>query len=256
MEPQNVYIIDDSFYIPQLQRWRRIWLYLPPDYFTSGKAYPVLYMHDGQNLFDASTAFGAEWEVDETLNRLRGRCIVVGIDNGGSRRIPEYTVHDTKHGIAEGRAYMRFVVETLKPYIDKTYRTLPGRDSTTTAGSSLGGLIAFYLCMHYPHVFGGGGIFSPAFWIDPLILEEMSIVAGNNHTLPQRYYFFAGAREDALIWEGMQAMLNLLRQHGHYALSERVDPKGGHDEKTWRRALPRFFRWLLPSAARRKRAAT
>lgn len=192
MAQENVYIIDDSFYLPQLQRWRRIWLYLPADYFGSGKAYPVLYMHDGQNLFDHETAFGAEWEVDETLNRLNGPCIVVGIDNGGLRRIPEYTVHDTAHGIAEGRSYMRFVVDTLKPYIDRTYRTLPGRESTFTAGSSLGGLIAFYLCMHFPHVFGGGGTFSPAFWIDPLVFQEISIVAGNNHTLPQRFYFLPG----------------------------------------------------------------
>src|SRR5688572_7394439 len=170
---ENAYILDEAFYMPQLQRSRRIWLYLPPEYSASGKSYPVIYMHDGQNLFDATTAFGgAEWGIDETLNTVKNKCIIVGIDNGGAKRINEYNFYDNEqHGAGEGRAYVSFIVDTLKPYIDKTYRTLADRDHTFTAGSSLGGLISFYAAMWYPQVFGGGGIFSPAFWIVPHIEE-------------------------------------------------------------------------------------
>ncbi len=92
---ENVVVIDEEFFIPQFNRYRRVWLYLPPDYESSGKDYPVLYMHDGQNLFDAATSFAGEWEVDESLNDLfadgKDVPIVVGIDNGGGNRIDEYT---------------------------------------------------------------------------------------------------------------------------------------------------------------------
>src|SRR5687768_5349467 len=85
---ENVYIFDEAFYMPQLDRSRRIWLYLPPEYSSSHKHYPVLYMHDGQNLFDANTAFGGEeWGIDETLNAIKNKCIIVGIDNGAAKRI-------------------------------------------------------------------------------------------------------------------------------------------------------------------------
>ncbi len=128
----NVKIISTDFFIPQLNRNRRIWMYFPPAYETSGSSYPVLYMHDGQNLFDAITSFSGEWEVDETLNKLAAEGkrvpLVVGIDNGGADRISEYTPwSNTQYGGGDGEKYMKFIVETLKPYIDQHYRTLPDR---------------------------------------------------------------------------------------------------------------------------------
>src|SRR5215217_3183379 len=132
----NVYIIDNAFYIPQLKRSRRIWLYLPADYSTAKKHYPVLYMQDGQNLFEEWSAFGEEWGVDETLNNLKAKCIVVGIDNGIDKRMNEYTLHDQeRYGKGEGAHYLAFLVNTLKPYIDETYRTLPEQAHTYIAGS-------------------------------------------------------------------------------------------------------------------------
>src|SRR5215207_9909231 len=127
---KNVWIIDTAFYMPQLGRYRRVWLYLPEEYRHTRKHYPVLYMHDGQNLFEEWSSFSGEGGVDETLDALKGKCIVVAIDNGGERRMSEYSFDDTEHGHAEGRQYIDFIVHTLKPYIDITYRTLESRDNT------------------------------------------------------------------------------------------------------------------------------
>ncbi len=157
----NVSVMADNFEMPQLGRTRRIWLYLPPDYATSGTDYPVLYMHDGQNLFDDSTSAYGEWHVDETLNTLYDQGsrvpIVVGIENGGEYRQAEYTPweHPPYDG-GDGDLYMEFIVQTLKPYIDLNYRTLPGRDYTGIMGSSLGGFISHYGALSIPGCFQQG----------------------------------------------------------------------------------------------------
>ena len=101
---KNVHIIDTAFFIPQLNRTRRVLIYLPPDYATSKKRYPVLYMHDGQNVFDDLTSFAGEWGVDETLDSIsdhRGEMIVVAIDHGGTNRINEYCPYDIGKGNME-----------------------------------------------------------------------------------------------------------------------------------------------------------
>ena len=165
----NVSIVDTEFYMPQLDRFRKVWIYLPPDYNDNTDNYPVLYMHDGQNVFDASTSFSGEWEVDETLNTLHAAgdpgIIVVAVDNGGTHRIDEYSpwVHPT-YGGGEGEAYMEFMSTTLKPFIDVTYRTLTDRANTAIMGSSLGGLISHYAAVEFQNVYGKIGIFSPSYW--------------------------------------------------------------------------------------------
>ncbi|MBK8427854.1 MAG: hypothetical protein IPL27_18645 [Lewinellaceae bacterium] len=162
----NVQIMDNDFYIPQLNRNRRIWLYLPPDYATTTKSYPVLYMQDAQNLFDAETSFSGEWEVDESLNELHQQgdygCIVVGIDNGGVDRLNEYSPWiNAQYGGGQGDEYIEFLVSTLKPYIDANYRTLPGRNTTGIMGSSMGGLISMYGFSERQDIFPKAGIFPP-----------------------------------------------------------------------------------------------
>jgi Putative esterase len=117
---KNVYIADDSFYMKALKRYRKVWIYLPPDYNASTKSYPVLYMHDGQNLFDKKTSFAGEWQVDETLDRMYAQgkavAIVVGIDNGGGDRINEYSPWvNATYGGGNGDAYVSFIVDELKP---------------------------------------------------------------------------------------------------------------------------------------------
>lgn len=121
---KNVHIIDTAFLIPQLKRVRRIWIYLPENYTTY--RYPVLYMHDGQNIFDDATSYAGEWEVDEFLDSAMVKsCIVVAIDHGGDKRMNEYNPYDNaRFGKGEGSAYVDFIVKALKPFIDKKYNTL------------------------------------------------------------------------------------------------------------------------------------
>ncbi|MEO7531463.1 MAG: alpha/beta hydrolase-fold protein, partial [Sediminibacterium sp.] len=127
----QVRILDTAFYIPQLARKRRVWIYLPKGYGSSSKIYPVLYMQDGQNLFNEQTAAFGEWGVDECLDTLQQKtgkeCIVVAIDHGGNKRVTEYNPYDNaKNGKGEGKQYAEFLAKTLKPFIDGKYRTKKG----------------------------------------------------------------------------------------------------------------------------------
>lgn len=156
--PQGRTVTLTGFYSPQLNNRRDITLYLPPSYGENpAKRYPVLYMHDGQNLFDARTAFGGvEWQVDETLDRLIGQgtvreTIVVGINNTADR-ISEYTpTTDPQYGGGNANTYLDFVQQTLKPYIDTHYRAFSGAPDTLMTGSSLGGLLSCYMRLDPRH---------------------------------------------------------------------------------------------------------
>jgi glycosidase/predicted alpha/beta superfamily hydrolase len=258
----SVSILNPDFPIPQLGRTRRVWLYLPPDYATSHKRYPVLYMHDGQNLFDASTSFAGEWGVDETLDSLQARAgggaIVVGIDNGQQRRVDEYTPWpNPQHGGGEGDAYVDFLVKTLKPYIDRHYRTRPDRLHTGVAGSSMGGLISLYAALKYPDVFGRVGVFSPAFWFSP------SIYAYARRARPRpgtRIYMVTGGQEGEtpeLYVRGHQEMVDTLSAAGFTVRAEvqaAVRSDGMHSEWFWRREFPMAYQWLFRDAAARPSA--
>ena len=167
----NVQVIEDVD-IPQLNRTRRIWIYLPPDYDKGLKRYPVLYMHDGQNLFADSTSFSGEWGIDETLERMIAEksippVIVVGIDNS-PYRLSEYSPFDFEYGgghKGEAQQYGKFIVETLKPYIDMHYRTKRGRKYTAIAGSSMGGLVSVYIALEHQDVFSKVGALSSSFGV-------------------------------------------------------------------------------------------
>ena len=243
MKAKNVWIIDNAFYMPQLNRWRRIWLYVPEDYATSGKHYPVLYMHDGQNLFEEWSAYGEEWEVDETIDAMKEKCLVVGIDNGREYRLREYNIHDhAEHGGGQGKQYIEFIVQTLKPYIDTTYRTLADKEHTYIAGSSMGGLLSFYAGLLYPETFGKTGVFSPSFWLHQAIIEEMAAnFKPANET--QCWYFYAGEREGEEMAENTHKIAASLRAKG-LAVKENYLQDGDHSEKNWRDQFPDFYQWL------------
>ena len=139
---------------PQLKAIKKIWVYLPKDYDTSAKKYPVIYMHDAQNLFDATTSYVGEWNVDETLDSINAQVIVIGIEHGGDKRIDELTpFKNEKYGGGKADGYLDFIVKTLKPKIDSTYRTKTNAMNTAIFGSSLGGLVSFYDAIKYPEVF-------------------------------------------------------------------------------------------------------
>lgn len=248
---ENVIIMDNAFEMPQLNRTRRIWLYLPPGYETTTKHYPVLYMHDGQNLFDLYTSFAGEWEVDETLNALhaanREVPIVVGIDNGGAHRIAEYTpwVHPT-YGGGDGELYAQFIVETLKPYIDSNYRTLPQREHTGVMGSSLGGLISHYIGLQYQDVFSKAGVFSPSFWFSDSCYS-FTYETGKIH--PMRYYMMGGTNESGNLVQQMNNMMDTLLAAG-FSPEEvflKTVPGGQHNELLWRTQFGQAYEWLFPA---------
>jgi predicted alpha/beta superfamily hydrolase len=246
---ENVKIISTDFYMPQLNRTRRIWMYFPPDYETSGLSYPVLYMHDGQNLFDASTAFSGEWEVDETLNTLAQQGLhvplVVGIDNGGADRIDEYTPWaNSQYGGGDGEKYIQFIVETLKPYIDQNYRTLPNRENTGIMGSSLGGLISHFGSLKYQDVFGKAGLFSPSYWFSD------SVWGFTHNTIKQedlRFYQLCGNNESAGMVGDMQRMNDSLLSIGfsQEKVFNKIVAGGQHNEKLWREAFGEAYIWLF-----------
>jgi predicted alpha/beta superfamily hydrolase len=245
----QVRIIDTAFNMPQLGRKRRVWIYLPKGYATSSKIYPVLYMHDGQNLFNEQTAPFGEWGVDEALDTLQQRtgkeCIVVGIDNGGMKRTTEYNPYDNaKEGKGEGNQYLEFIVKTLKPYIDSKYKTKKGPENTFIAGSSLGGFISFYAMLKYPDVFGAGGIFSPSFWIAPEIFTDAEKFTTTATQMP-RFYMYAGKLEPANMVTNNEKMAELLKKNQRYSIRLVSDPLGKHNEKTWRQEFPSFYTWLM-----------
>lgn len=245
----QVSILTDTFYIPQLNRKRKIWLYLPKDYSNTSKSYPVLYMHDGQNLFDKKTSFSGEWKVDESLDSmyLKGDfgCIVVGIDNGGSNRLNEYSPWiNTQYGGGDGDEYIDFIVQTLKPYIDQKYRTLSDSDNTAMLGSSMGGLISMYAGIRYPDVFGRVGAFSSSFWFSGESYKQVSDtgVKGTSY-----FYLLAGEQEGGQQTGDMDRMYQTLLLAGASAdqLSKTAHADGKHSEWYWAREFPKAYKWLF-----------
>ncbi len=220
---------------------RKIWLYLPEDYARSGKRYPVLYMHDAQNLFDAHTSFAGEWRVDETLDSLKAQVIVVGIEHGSDKRIDEMTpFKNEKYGGGNADAYVDFIVSTLKPAIDKTYRTKKSAQHTIIMGSSLGGLVSLYAALKHPDVFGNAGIFSPSLWFSGKIFT----VAATSRHPKVRFYFLAGDQEDPAMLPDMQRMEALLRAKPG-RLQEKIVRGGKHNEQLWRENFANAYLWLI-----------
>ena len=247
----NVQILNPTFFMPQLNRSRRVWLYLPPDYHTTEKKYPVIYMHDGQNLFDNLTSFSGEWQVDETLNLLHQQgdygAIVVGIDNGGVHRIPEYAPWaNEQHGGGQGLLYMNFIVETLKPYIDANFRTLPQAPYTAMIGSSLGALISTYGQVRFAQTFSKVGSFSPAYWFNLNDLNNY-IQSTNVNLSGARYYFVAGQNESSTMVPNINTIRTSLQGNGLTASNTlvKIDSYGSHTESYWRGEFGAAYQWLF-----------
>lgn len=250
---KNVHIIDTAFLIPQLNRTRRIWVYLPDGYEGTEKRFPVLYLQDGQNIFDDATSYSGEWGVDECLDTMKKKCIVVAIDNGGMKRLNEYCPYDfSLTGITaklpsnkgEGDQYVDFLVKILKPFIDKEYRTLSDKKNTFIAGSSMGGLISMYAILKYPDVFGGAGIFSPAFSVGQKIFDDIK-TKGNK--VNSRIYFYAGDKEsNSMIPDMIKAHDEMLKvSKAPQNIISWVKKDGMHNEASWRKQFPEFYKWIM-----------
>lgn len=248
---KNVKIIDTAFHIPQLNRMRRVLIYLPDNYATSGKRYPVMYLHDGQNVFDDATSYAGEWGIDEYLDSTKAsQCIVVAIDNGGNKRMNEYCPYDftlnplkPKENKGEGVQYVDFLVKTLKPFIDKKYRTLKNKKNTFTTGASMGGLISLYAVLKYPKVFGGAGVFSPSVWICKEDLLKLVKTAGKK--INSKIYFYCGKLEGPGMVSDMLKAFEELAAVSKSKMTTVIRDDGKHNEPTWRKEFPFFYEWII-----------
>jgi predicted alpha/beta superfamily hydrolase len=207
--------------------------------------FPVLYMHDGQNVFDDATSYSGEWGVDETLDSIMAKtCIVVAIDHGGTKRMNEYNPYDTdRFGKGEGNQYVDFIVKTLKPFIDKKYRTKKDKDNTFIAGSSMGGLISLYAVLKYPKVFGGAGVFSPAFWVTGNKIYEDIKKKGKK--VNSAIYFYAGKQEGEMMVPDMLKAFGTITAVSKSTIKTVIRDEGKHNEATWQKEFREAYLWML-----------
>jgi predicted alpha/beta superfamily hydrolase len=244
-------IISEEFYIPQLDRHRKVWALLPHDYYSTDKKYPVLYLQDAQNLFNEGSAYG-NWEIDKKLSVLseygRGDVIVIAIEHGSADRIKEYIFdNDSVANGSEGKKYIRFITDTLKPYIDANYRTKKDRDNTGIGGSSLGALISIYSGFLYPEVYSKLLIFSPSLWIEPNNNFPMM-----NFRVPfkTKIYLYGGEKEGSKMVNRINVFEQYLKRWEKknlfdFEFKTNINPDGEHKEFYWSQEFPRAIEWLF-----------
>ena len=234
---------------------REITVYLPAGYDQSGdRRYPVLYMQDGQNLFDPHRAYvpGNHWRLQEAADAAIGErtarpMIIVGIDHAGTRRIDEYTpVKDVKHkGGGLAADYARFVIEELKPAIDARFRTLPDAENTGIGGSSLGGLVSLYLALKHPNVFRRVAVKSPSvWWSGRAILRNVLEFSGP----PPRMWLDIGGREGAEALRDVRELRDRIADKGWRDFQYYEDRRGDHSERAWARRIRPALEFLFPPA--------
>ena len=247
--PFGKLVIVDKFASPQLHNSRSLRIFLPASYSeNSTKCYPVLYMQDGQNLFDAKTSpYGVAWNLGATINRLvatgaMDEVIVVGIDNTPDR-IPEYTpCCDLQYGGGKVEAYGAFVTETLKPFIDTHYRTLPDKEHTAIMGSSLGALASVAIVQRYPNLFSKAGAMSGSFW-----WNDKAMIAKLPPRVAVRFYLDTGTKDDGLAETTL--MRDALVKQG-YAVNRdllfHTADGATHDEASWGARVDKPLVWFFP----------
>jgi predicted alpha/beta superfamily hydrolase len=238
---------------------RDIAVYVPPNYDESSEKLPVLYLQDGQNLFDPATAFnGQDWGADVTADALIGEgaiapLIMVGVFNTGVRRISEYTpTRDPKRRKGgKGDRYSQMLARELKPFIDREYRTR--RDAAGVGGSSLGGLVALEAALLYPRVFSRAAVLSPSVWWDNRSILEM--VRQYRAALRPRIWLDSGTREDDRVIEDLRLLREALIEKGWVegdTLHYREIEGAGHNEAAWGARFGEVLKMLFTAEARRR----
>lgn len=234
----------------QLGNRRDVLVYLPASYTVSGRHYPVLYMHDGQNLFDHATSFAGEWHVDDTMERIGPEgieAIVVAVPNMGAERTYEYApFRHERLGGGGGDAYLAFLIDTLKPIVDGHFRSRREAEHTGIMGSSMGGLISLYGLLRRPDVFGFAGAMSPSLWFGKGTIFG---VAAEAERWRGRVYLDTGTGEGRGQVRQTREMVRLLRRqaaHPRRQLHYVEDRGAGHHEAAWSARFERAIRWLLP----------
>ena len=240
--------------IPELsgEMERNAYIYLPDDYATSGKKYPVLYMFDGHNVFyDEDATYGKSWGMGEYLKASGKDLIVVAVEcnHKDNKRLEEYSPVDFEFPeigtvTGRGREYMRWMIHELKPYIDKTYPTMPDRDHTSLAGSSMGGLMALYGVCEFNDVFKKAACISPSFWMSKD--KVLQIVTDSNISTDSAVYIDYGSLELPNHTTSSEALISVAR----LLLTRRVNtvfkivPGGIHNERSWEKQIPQFMKYL------------
>ena len=235
---------------PELGNTRDVQVYLPPSYRDSGRHYPVIYMHDGQNLFDPTASFAGEWRVDDTLERLAPEgveAIIVGVPNMGARRLDEYSpFRDPVKGGGSGDAYVEFLVRTLKPEIDRRFRTRHERTHTGIMGSSMGGLISLYAFFRETGTFGFAGVMSPSLWFAGGAIFDY---VAPRQQWTGKVYVDVGTGEGRPTVRDARLMARLLRRRASRPRLDVMYVEGrgaGHNESAWAERFERAVRFLLP----------
>jgi predicted alpha/beta superfamily hydrolase len=233
-----------------LKQTRRIWALLPHDYHESTKRYPVLYLQDAQNLFNESAPFG-NWAIDKQMARLAahgmGDLIIIAVDHGGKERISEYSpYYHRKFGKGKGIKYAKFIIDTLKPYVDLNFRTLTDRDHNGIGGSSMGGLISAYIGLVHAEYFSKMMIFSPSFWYSDEIYFDAFNYA---YTHPSKVFLYGGEKESEYMSKHIHQFRDAIKQHPKKELYNQwkivINPEGHHTESDWRKAFPQAIKWLF-----------
>lgn len=238
--------------IPQLSgdTERRVYLYLPDSYFSMPeKRYPVMYMFDGHNVFfDSDATYGKSWGMKEFMDSTKKQLIVVAVEcnHAGNGRLQEYAPFDFENATlgklkGKGKTYMKWLIGTMKPYIDANYRTLPDRTNTIICGSSMGGLMALYGAVAFNHVFQRAACLSPSLWISPGKVLEM--IARANVRRDTCIYMDYGSDEMFNHVANAESLIST----SHILLTKRVNlafrivPGGNHSEASWQRQIPIFM---------------
>ncbi|PZX50658.1 putative alpha/beta superfamily hydrolase [Algoriphagus ratkowskyi] len=245
----KIHLISEEFQIPQLNKTRKIWALLPHDYETSDETYPVLYLHDAQNLFNENAAFG-NWQIDKKLAVMSdygiGKIIIIAVEHGESERLQEYNVGKTVLGIGSGKKYIRFITDTLKPFVDQTYRTKTEREFTGIGGSSMGGLVSIFSGLIYPEVFGKLMVFSPSLWVIPKIKLGFLDFFEPQET---RLYLYAGGDEsETMVKHVTKFRKRLLKKEslkGKMIIHLSINQEGKHNETYWSDEFPKAIEWLF-----------
>jgi predicted alpha/beta superfamily hydrolase len=233
---------------------RRLYVYLPRDYQESGKRYPVLYMFDGHNVFYNSHAtYGRSWGMKQYLDRKKPDLIVVAVECNpeGFRRIYEYSPFDYSaprplgnvQGL--GKVTMDWFTKELKPEIDRAYRTLPDREHTLIAGSSMGGLMSLYAAVAYNDVFSRAAVLSPCLWLSPSGLHDL--IRNTPLAAPTRIYMDMGTGEIDPKRRALVGMFNVAKRLADRGadVSANVIPGAVHNEAAWEKRIPDFLKYLL-----------
>jgi len=243
-------VIEEEYEIPHLGATRKISALIPYDYYNTEKKYPVLYLQDGQNLFNPDAPYG-DWAIDKSMGKMASSglkdIIIVAIDHGENERIKEYLPYNhPKFGHGKGKFYIQFMKEKLIPYINTHYRTFTDYQHTGIGGSSMGGLISLYAGLMEPEVFGKLMIFSPSLWISKEIFTDAnSFKPLDNSSI----YLYAGGRESKKHLPNVLRLMSILHKKdasgNHFDLKLSVNNRGEHAEVYWREEFPIAAEWLF-----------